>query len=122
MQEFLHSATNFYGMAETPQAAESLVRLENLSPEDQERMLKSIMSRQARLSIRIAAVFIALLIGIPIFNWQFPVAAARSTFGFTGAWFLLGIMFFPITWVLSGYFVKKSDQLEARVQSEVTAK
>ncbi len=84
-------------------------------------LAKSVMRRQASLSLRVAAIFVALLAGLPLFNAWFPEVANRPFAGFTVSWFLLGISFFPITWLLSAYFVKASDRLEAEAAAQFAA-
>ncbi len=71
------------------------------------------MVRQASLSIRVAAVFIVMLFGLPLVNHFLPEIANTPVLGFTATWLFLGVLFYPITWVLSAYFVKQSDRIEA---------
>jgi len=33
-------------------------------------------------------------------------------------WLILGVLFYPITWALSNYFVTRSDQIEAEITQE----
>ena len=85
---------------------------------DRKDLVNRLMKKQGALSLRIAAVFVALLIGVPLFNLYEPGLAATSEFGFTLAWLLLGVIFFPITWVLSAYFVKESNALESQIAND----
>ena len=73
----------------------------------------ALMRRQASLSRKVAAVFLIVLFGLPMINFAFPEAANRQIFGFTATWLFLGILFYPITWFLSWYFIKESDRIEA---------
>ena len=86
-----------------------------LTPQARAELVQRLMKRQAGLSLRVAAVFVVLLIGIPLFNLYAPEKAATSEFGFTFAWLFLGVVFFPITWLLSAFFVTRSDALEAEI-------
>jgi len=43
---------------------------------------------------------------------------ARRVFGFTLSWFILGVLFFPLVWVIAFVFIRRSIALE---QSEVDA-
>ncbi len=72
-----------------------------------------MMRRQAALGLRVAAVFLALILGIPLLTQFLPEVSAAPIFGFPLSWFLLGIAFYPITWALSAWFVKASERLEA---------
>jgi len=82
--------------------------------------MQRVMRRQARLSVSVAAVFIVILIFIPLFNLLAPGLAATSIGGFPLTWLLLGVLFYPITWALSAYFVKRSDSLESEITKEET--
>ena len=73
----------------------------------------ALMRRQAALSSRVAAVFLVLILGLPLLTYFKPEWGQQPILGFPLSWFLLGILFYPITWVLSAYFVKASEQLEA---------
>ena len=89
-----------------------------LSTADAESLMHRVMWRQARLSLAVAAVFIALLVFIPLFNLVAPALAATSVAGFPLTWLLLGVLFYPITWILSAFFVKRSDALESEICKE----
>lgn len=76
-------------------------------------LVERMMKKQAALGLRVSLVFLVLLIGIPLFNLYFPQQAATPVAGFTVTWLILGILFFPITWLLSIYFVRESEKIEA---------
>jgi len=97
--------------AQTPT---DLHALSTLTEAEHERLARLVMRRQAALSLRVAAIFILLLVGVPLFNYYKPETANAALFGgFTTTWLVLGVLFYPITWLLSSYFVKASDQIEA---------
>jgi uncharacterized membrane protein (DUF485 family) len=82
------------------------------SPGDPESLLREIMRRQARLSVRVAALFLLLVLGLPLVNqYAGPLAQTRIA-GFSATWLFLGVLFYPITWVLSAYFVQASEAVE----------
>jgi nucleoside permease NupC len=91
---------------------------ERLSPADAEQLMHRVMWRQARLSLTVAAVFIAILVILPLFNLLMPDIASVQVAGFSATWLLLGVLFYPITWLLSAVFVKKSDLLESAISKE----
>ena len=76
------------------------------------------MRRQGALSLKIAAVFILLLIGLPIFNATQPALAATKLGGFTLTWLVLGVLFYPTTCLLSVIFVRRSDAIEHELTEE----
>jgi uncharacterized membrane protein (DUF485 family) len=84
-------------------------------------VLRRIMRRQAALSVRVAAVFILLLIALPLANLYLPDAMGTKISGFTLTWLILAVLFYPITWLLSGYFVRKSEEVEAELTKELAA-
>lgn len=89
--------------------------------EVQERLAGAMMRRQAALSMRVAMVFVLLLLGLPLVNWLLPTVANANVMGFTASWLFLGVLFYPITWFLSGWFVRASDRIEAEIVQESRA-
>ena len=81
--------------------------------ETQEKLLKIVMRRQATLSISVAALFLLPLLALPWINLSLAGFMNSRLLGFSVTWLLLGICFFPLTWLLSAYFVHKSDGIEA---------
>ena len=85
----------------------------DIPPESHAALAHAVMRRQAALSIRVAAVFLAMLFGLPLVNYILPGLANIPIFGFTATWLFLGVLFYPITWVLSWYFIRESDLIES---------
>lgn len=83
------------------------------SPEQHARLAHAVMRRQAALSLRVAMVFVVLIFGLPLVNLFLPDLANAPVLGFTASWLFLGVLFYPITWLLSGYFIRESDRIEA---------
>ncbi len=83
-----------------------------LSAGDTARLARVVMRRQAALSLRVASVFLLIILGLPLVNWLAPQVAGVSVGGFTLSWLFLGVLFYPVTWLLSGYFIRRSDQIE----------
>ncbi|MDH4388541.1 MAG: DUF485 domain-containing protein [Fimbriimonas sp.] len=77
-----------------------------------------LIKRQLNLSFRIAAIFVLILIGLPLVNLYLPDLAATNIGGFSATWLVLGVLFYPLTWVLSSWFVKGSEKLEADIVAE----
>ena len=74
--------------------------------------LSKLMKSQFNLSIRLFTVFLCILLGLPVLNYVFPEIMNIRIFGFTLTWFILGVIIYPITWVISWVYVKKSIALE----------
>ena len=70
------------------------------------------MRRQLMLSIACAAAFLVVLLGLPLANYFAPELMATRVFGFTLAWFVLGVLFFPAVWAISWIFIRRSIWLE----------
>ena len=77
-----------------------------------ETFLRRLMRAQLKLSIACAAVFLTALLGLPLLNYFFPDFMAQRVFGFTLTWFILGVLFFPLVWVIAYVFIKRSIALE----------
>jgi hypothetical protein len=87
--------------------------LHALSEDDQARLARAVMRRQASLSLRVAAVFVVLVLGVPLVNYLAPDLASTPVLGFTATWLFLGVLIYPITVALSFYFVGASNRIEA---------
>ena len=77
-----------------------------------EAFLHHMMQRQLRLSLVCASLFLISLLALPLLNYFFPDVMSRSIFGFPLNWFLLGILFFPIVWVIAWFFIRRSIAFE----------
>ena len=76
------------------------------------------MRKQLRLSIACAAVFLLALFALPLLNYFLPEAMASRVGGFTLTWLILGVLFFPLVWVIAWIFIRRSIALEnAETQS-----
>lgn len=87
-----------------------------------EAFLHRLMRRQLRLSIGCAATFLVALLGLPLLNYFAPELMAKRVAGFTLSWLLLGVLFFPLVWVISYYFIKRSIALEVEEAERVKGK
>jgi uncharacterized membrane protein (DUF485 family) len=77
-----------------------------------EAFLHRLMRQQLKLSIACAAAFLIALLGLPLLNYFAPELMARRVGGFTLTWLVLGVLFFPLVWLISFYFIKRSIALE----------
>lgn len=74
--------------------------------------LHQIMRRQLRLSLFCASLFLVTLLALPLMNYFLPDLMSRSIGGFTLSWFILGIFFFPVVWLIAWFFIKRSISFE----------
>ncbi len=79
---------------------------------------KKMMKKQLRLSLAVAVVFIAVLVGLPLLNLYRPQIAKTDVGGFSLTWLILGVLFYPLTWLLSTLFVKGSERIEEKIVRE----
>jgi uncharacterized membrane protein (DUF485 family) len=79
-----------------------------------EALLSAVMKRQVTLSLRVAAV----LLGLPLLNAYAPELARTSIGGFSLTWLVLGVLFYPLTWVLSRWFITSSNKIEDELTRE----
>src|SRR6266550_423488 len=85
-----------------------------------EEFLRSLMRKQLRLSVTCAATFLVALLALPLLNYFLPELMAARVFGFTLTWFILGVLFFPLVWLIAWVFIRKSIALEERETKEVS--
>ncbi len=71
-----------------------------------------MLRRQAKLSLSITVVFGLLLVGLPLANLFAKDLVSTKLGGFSLTWLLLGVVFFPVTWILSTIFVRSSNEME----------
>ena len=77
-----------------------------------------MMKKQLKLSLSVAAIFITILVGLPLINLYLPELAKTQVAGFTLTWLILGVLFFPLTWILSSWFVKGTERIDAEIVAE----
>ncbi len=105
---------------------EALADLDDLLVEDDEPLqelaeqttygeivLSDLIRRQLTLSLSVASVFLLLLFGLPLFNLLFPALGALPILGLPLSWLLLGVLIYPLLWLLSYYYVTTSKKFEA---------
>jgi uncharacterized membrane protein (DUF485 family) len=85
-----------------------------------ESFLHLLMRRQLKLSIVSALAFLVALLGLPLANYFWPELMATRVFGFTLTWFVLGVLFFPLVWIISYMFIRRSIALERSEVEEVS--
>lgn len=88
-------------------------------PGHQRRLAQAVMRRQMSLSIKVAAIFLVMLFGLPLVNYFLPGLANLPIFGFTATWLFLAVLFYPVTWVLSWWFIRQSNEIEAEIAASI---
>src|SRR5947199_132367 len=75
-------------------------------------LLEDLIRRQLRLGISVAAVFLVILLGLPLMNLGFPGLVQMHVLGLPMSWLALAILIYPFVWVLAWYFVVTSRKYE----------
>ena len=97
----------------SPSARPNDGRMPPSHPRSDAELSGALMRRQALLGVRVAAAFLILVLGLPLLTHFRPDWTQQPILGFPASWFLLGLLFYPITWALSAYFVKASEGMES---------
>ena len=84
-----------------------------------EAFLRGLIRRQLRLSVGCAVFFMAGLFGLPLLNYFLPELMARRVGGLTLSWLFLGLLFFPVVWFVSWFFIRRSLALEREEAASV---
>ena len=87
---------------------------DELTDEAARRLAGELMRGQARLGGQVAFIFLAVVLGLPLANALAPEWSRIVLLGFPLPWLLLGIVFYPVCWLLSYVFVQRSEDLERR--------
>jgi len=75
-------------------------------------LLEDLIRRQLRLGVSVAAVFLIILLGLPLMNLGFPGLVQMHVLGLPMAWLGLAMLIYPFVWVLAWYFVVTSRKYE----------
>jgi uncharacterized membrane protein (DUF485 family) len=87
-----------------------------------EEYLHKLMSSQFTISFAMFFIFVVILFGLPLANLFAPDLMNTRVFGFTFSWLFLGVLFYPITWVIAWLYVKKSIAFEEEAATWVEHK
>lgn len=86
---------------------------------EQRRLAQAVMRRQLSLSLKVAAVFVVILLGLPLVNYFMPSLANAPIGGYTLTWLFLAVLFYPVTWLLSYVFIRRSNDIEAEIAAKL---
>jgi uncharacterized membrane protein (DUF485 family) len=81
-------------------------------------LTRTMMRRQLKLSFKVGSVFILLLIVLPVLNQFAPQIMEKSVGGFSVSWLILAVLFYPLTLLLSAWFVRGTERIEAEIVAE----
>mgnify|MGYP003885754901 CR=1 FL=1 len=89
-----------------------------MSSQEIRALTKRLMRRQVKLSLAVTSVFVVILLGLPLLNVFAKEAMATNIGGISLTWWILGVLFYPLTWGLSQWFVHGSEKIEAEIVRE----
>jgi hypothetical protein len=75
-------------------------------------LLQDLIRQQFGLGIRVALTFLAILLGLPLFNFFLPNFAAIHVLGVPFSWLILSVLIYPVLWLLAAYFTAQSERHE----------
>jgi uncharacterized membrane protein (DUF485 family) len=75
-------------------------------------LLQDLVRRQLRLGLSVAAVFLVILLGLPLMNLLFPELMQMRLLGLPMAWLALAVLVYPFVWALAVYFVSTAKKYE----------
>jgi hypothetical protein len=67
-----------------------------------------LVRRQLGLALRVAGVFVVVLLLLPLLAATLRTDVA----GFPLGWLLVGVLFYPFAWALARWFAHGSDRME----------
>ena len=102
---------SFDELGALPQDDEALQEIAEQTPYG-EILLEDLIRRQLRLGVSVAAVFLIILLGLPLMNLGFPGLEQMHVLGLPMAWLGLAMLIYPFVWVLAWYFVVTSRKYE----------
>jgi uncharacterized membrane protein (DUF485 family) len=94
-----------------PRADETLLELTDQTVYG-EILLEDLVRRQLTLALSITAIFLALLVGLPLGSVLAPGLFATPILGLPLGWVLIAVAVYPVLWLLAAYYVSASKQNE----------
>ncbi|MBK9476932.1 MAG: hypothetical protein IPL94_12115 [Tetrasphaera sp.] len=75
--------------------------------------IDGLIRAQRRLSLRVLAVLVASLIGLPLLLWEVPSIRTMTLASVPLPWILIGVAIYPATWSLARWYARATERLEA---------
>ncbi len=78
-----------------------------------EARVRALIIRQRRLSITATALLLGLVLAVVVASHVYPIAMATPVWrGFSPALLAMGVLIYPLTWVVAGLFVVLSNRMD----------
>lgn len=74
--------------------------------------LQDLIRRQLSLSLSVAAVFLLVLLGMPLVYVLIPELGMVQVLGLPLHWVVLAVLMYPFLWLLAAYYIRAAKQRE----------
>ena len=75
-------------------------------------LVRGLVRAQLGLALRLAAVVGCIVLAIPLLGNMFPAIEALTIFGIRANWLILGVVLYPLFYVVGRIYVRLAEQSE----------
>lgn len=75
-------------------------------------LVRGLVRAQLGLALRLAAVVGCIVLAIPLLGNMFPAIEALTMFGIRANWLILGVVLYPLFYVVGRIYVRLAEQSE----------
>jgi uncharacterized membrane-anchored protein len=75
--------------------------------------LDGLMRAQLRLSLIVVGLAVVGIGGFPLLLLAFPATRSLTVGGLPFPWLVLGILVYPVAWVLARWYVRAAERVES---------
>lgn len=75
-------------------------------------LVRGLVRAQLGLALRLAAVVGCIVLAIPLLGNMFPAIEALTIFGIRANWLILGVLLYPLFYIVGRIYVRLAEQSE----------
>ncbi len=75
-------------------------------------LVRGLVRAQLGLALRLAVVLGCIVLAIPLLGNMFPAIEALTVFGIRANWLVLGVLLYPLFYVVGRIYVRLAEQAE----------
>lgn len=75
-------------------------------------LVRGLVRAQLGLALRLAAVVGCIVLAIPLLGNMFPAIEALTMFGIRANWLILGVLLYPLFYIVGRIYVRLAEQSE----------
>ena len=75
-------------------------------------LVRGLVRAQLGLALRLAAVVMCVVVAIPLLGNTFPEIAALRLFGIRANWLVLGVLLYPLFYLVGRVYIRLAEQGE----------